>query len=110
MNKIYGMEIVGCGVGVSVPEGSPGPDIHGLKAVDTGVVYQVRDRPNLLEQLGLPADTDPKILQEAFALILPQKGQPLPVIAESLRESKLIKLLGVGANVAGIAGLILQYC
>lgn len=94
----------GVDVMFSVPKGEEGLEVHsrGTTFNDLGKMLEVRDPPSVYQTLGLPADTPPEVLIEALTLLSAVKDRPIEEQKEALRGSRLVSLLGVGANVATI--------
>jgi hypothetical protein len=68
-NQIRIGRIVGASVGISLPsQGIEGNTFELGEAVSVGKVIEVRDRPSLLRQIGLPEDTPTATVIELFQL------------------------------------------
>jgi len=101
------IQIKNCGVGVSVPKGAP-VHIDGLEIKNTQSAIEVRDPPGLLQALGLPHDTPPSYLIEALKLLEDSSSLPTEQRIEKLRDSRLIRWLGVGADLVSVGTVLLS--
>ena len=101
------VRIDNCGTGISAPK-----DAHinadGLEITNTARAIELRDPPGLLQSLGLPATTPPQYLIEALKILEGASALPTEARIERLRESNLIKWLGVTADLAGIGSTLLS--
>ncbi|MED5613086.1 hypothetical protein [Janthinobacterium sp. P210005] len=107
------LTIKGCnfnrnGTGISVPHDTV-LDLENISFDDNGTALIQREAPTLLQQLGLPSNTDPEIVIEALAILQRVKTLDQPMQIEALRESKMVKMLGVGADIVTIAGILLPF-
>lgn len=91
------------------------PTFNNVNAEDIGTVVRLHDRPrSLIEQLGLPPETDPAVLLEALEMLYGNASKPEKERIADLQASRLGQMLGHAANVAtvypalttGISGLI----
>lgn len=105
--QLKDVRIVDCGIGISAPK-----DAHivadGLEIIGTGRAIELRDPPGLLQLLGLPPETPPPYLIEAFKILEGACALPPEQQIEQLRESQLVKWLGVTADLTGLGGVLLS--
>ncbi len=101
------VRIDNCGTGISAPKDA---QIHadGLEITNTRRAIELRDPPGLLQSLGLPAETPPPYLIEALKLLEGSYALPPEQRIERLRESNLIKWLGVTADLTGLGTTLLS--
>ncbi len=100
------VRIDNCGIGISA---SKDAHIHatGLEITNTKLAIELRDPPGLFQSLGLPANTPPAYLIEALKILEDASNLPPEQRIEKLGESKLIKSLGVAANLATVGASLL---
>ena len=96
-----------CGTGISAPNDA---QIHadGLEITNTRRAIELRDPLGLLQSLGLRAETPPQYLIEALKLLEGSHTLPPEQRVEGLRESNLIKWLGVTADLTGLGTTLLS--
>jgi hypothetical protein len=101
------VRIDNCGTGISAPKDV---QIHadGLEITNTRRAIELRDPPGLLQSLGLPAETPLPYLIEALNLLEGSHTLPPEQRIESLRESSLVKWLGVTADLTGLGTTLLS--
>ena len=103
------MTFLDCNVGIST---TPEVDfrIDEFTAIRTGTGIEVRGAtpPNILQQLGLPTSTPPEIVIEALSILAGVREHPASARADALKETRLAKVLGVGADLASVAALLLS--
>lgn len=96
-----------CGIGISAPK-----DAHivadGLEITNTSRAIELRDPPGLLQSLGLPANTPPQYLIDALRILEAEGALPPEARIERLRESSLVRWLGVTADLTGIGTTLLS--
>jgi hypothetical protein len=101
------VRIDNCCTGISAPK-----DAHisadGLEITNTTQAIELRDPPGLLQSLGLPADTPPQYLIDALKILEGVSTLPTEARIERLRESSLVKWLGVTADLTGIGTILLS--
>jgi hypothetical protein len=101
------VRIDNCGTGISAP-GDVTIHADGLEITNTSRAIELRDPPSLLQSLGLPAETPLAYLIEALKLLEGSHTLPPEQRIESLRESSLVKWLGVTADLTGLATTLLS--
>lgn len=89
------------GTGISVSSGSK-LEIDGIVMQGNDVGYFERPDPSFFAQLGLPADTSPQIVLEALRILKRSESLPLDSRLAELRETRLVNLVGAGANLMTI--------
>lgn len=96
------VRIDNCGTGISAPKDA---NIHAtaLEITNTKQAIELRDPPSILQTLGLPGNTPPTYLIEAFQILEASSTQASEQRIEKLRASKLVKWLGITADVTGLA-------
>lgn len=101
------VRIDNCDTGISVPKDA---QVHadGLEVTNTRRAIELRDTPGLLQSLGLPVDTPLTYLAEALKLLEGSHNLPADHRIERLRESSLIKWLGVTADLTDIGTTLLS--
>lgn len=101
------VRIDNCGIGISAPKDA---QIHadGLEITNTRRAIELRDPPGLLQLLGLPPETPPQYLIEALKLLEGSHTLPPEQRIDRLRESSLIKWLGVTADLTGLGTTLLS--
>jgi len=99
------VRIYNCGTGISVPKDAR-IEAYGLEITNTGRAIDLRDPPSLLQSIGLPPDTPNPYLLEA--LRIPEGANSLPPQerVERLRDSNLVKWLGISADISGLVGAL----
>lgn len=105
--RLKNVRIDNCGTGISAPKDA---QIHadGLEITNTRRAIELRDPPGLLQSLGLPTETPPPHLIEALKLLEGSLTLPQEQRIERLRESSLIKWLGVTADLSGLGTTLLS--
>lgn len=103
----HNIKISGCAVGIEIPKDA-GIFVSNLEVVDTEQAILVRDSPSLLQTLGLPDNTPHEHLVELLQLLKANQGRSSIELAESLRETKLLKFLGVTADLTGLASTFIS--
>jgi hypothetical protein len=98
------VRIDNCGTGLSAPTGAQ-IFADGLEITNTKQAIELRDPPGLLQALGLPVNTPPEYLVEALKIL---EGAPPDERAEMLRESRLVKWLGVTADLTGLVTVLVS--
>jgi|GEM_PF-3676599 len=105
--NLKNVRIDNCGTGISAPK-----DAHivadGLEITNTARAIELRDPPGLLQSLGLPANTPPQYLIDALKILEAGSALPNEARIERLRESTLVKWLGVTADITGIGTALLS--
>lgn len=101
------VRIDNCGTGISAPK-----DAHikadGLEITNTARAIELRDPPGLLQTLGLPAHTPPHYLIEALRILEGASALPEQSRIEQLRDSALVKWLGVTADLSDLGTTLLS--
>ena len=105
--NLKNVRIDNCGTGISAPK-----DAHinadGLEITNTKLAIDLRDPPGLLQSLGLPYETPPLYLIEALKILEVSSNLPPVERIERLRESNLVKWLGVTADISGLGAVLLS--
>jgi hypothetical protein len=102
------IHIEGFGIGVSMPADAPAEfDTISIKGCSTAI--ELRDPPSLFEALGLPKDTPPVLLIEALNLLSDNVSSSTEEKENTLSQSRLVKWLGSGANIATITQGLTQF-
>ncbi|MCX9157287.1 hypothetical protein OPU71_14255 [Niveibacterium sp. 24ML] len=101
------VRISNCGGGISAPKDA---EIHAnnLEIVNTAQAIELRDPPSILQRLGLPPETPPEYLIEALKILEATNDMPQNERLDRLRESKLIKWLGVTADLTGLGTTLIS--
>lgn len=104
---IKNCHIENCGVGIST-DNSINLDISGTSIVGCRKAIELRDKPGVLQSIGLPANTPPELLIEALTLLLNYKDQETEPLKDTLLKTKLFNWLDGTANVATILTSLLS--
>ena len=101
------VKIDNCGTGISAPKDA---QIHAdnLEITNTLRAIELRDPPGVLQSLGLPADIPLEYLVEALKILEGSPTQPVDQRIEGLRESSLMKWLGVTADLTAVGTALLS--
>lgn len=105
--NLKNVRIDNCGTGISAPK-----DAHinadGLEITNTACAIELRDPHGLLQSLGLPANTPPQYLIEALKILEGASALPEQARVEQLRDSALVKWLGVTADLTGLGTTLIS--
>lgn len=101
------VRIDNCGTGISAPKDAD-INVDGLEITNTACAIELRDPHAFLQSLGLPKDTPPNYLIEALKILEDSSSQSAGARVEKLRDSSLIKWLGVTADLTGIGTALLS--
>jgi len=101
------VRIENCGIGISAPRDA---HIHatGLEITNTKQAILLRDPPTLFQALGLPSNTPPQYLIEALKILEKNSMHAPAQRIEQLRESRLVKWLGIAADLTGLGTTLIS--
>lgn len=68
-NKLHGIEIAECHIGISMPHGGSGDEFVNVKVSKCGTGIEYRDPQNLAASLGLPPETPAKVILKALRIL-----------------------------------------
>jgi hypothetical protein len=105
--NISGFRIDNCHIGISAPKDA-NMKIEGLEISNTYKAFELRDPPSLLQSLGLPPNTPPVYLIEALRILEGSSKLESAARIEKLRESNLVKWLGVTADLTSLGVTLLS--
>jgi len=105
--NLTNVRIHDCITGISAPKDAP-INAHGLEITNAKCAIELRDPPGLFQSLGLPADTPPQYLIEALKILEGTTNLQQHERIEKLRDSSLVKWLGVTADLTGLGIALLS--
>ena len=101
------VQIHNCVTGITAPADAR-INVDGLVITNTFKAIELRDPPSLLQSLGLPPTTPVPLLIEALQALEGSTANTDQGKIEELRESGLIKWLGVSADLTSIGTVLLS--
>lgn len=108
--KIGVANLNGARVAVSVPtDDNTGIEIGVINAINVDTLLEVRDVAELYRQSKIPVDIPLDAVKEALDILLKNRNEDVEAQAILLKGTKLERMLGVGANLAAIAGAFVQF-